>query len=432
MSRGDFPSVSVVTLNWNGRAHLGPCYRSLCELDYPEDKLELVLVDNGSRDGSVAFIRQHFPGVKVIRNDANLGFCKANNLGARAAQGEYVAFLNNDTRVDPAWLRELTAAVEADPEVVCVGSRILTWEGDGLDFAGGNVNFHADGFQPGYGSAATDPFPEVREILFACGGSMLVDREVFLGCGGFDEDFFAYLEDVDLGWRLWLLGYKVVLAPAAITYHHLRGTSRRLPREKIVTLVQRNALLSVMKNYSDENLGRVLPAALLLMVERAFLASGADAQRYRLDGASPVVGHLSEAFEPSDSGDGRSRGLRERVRQDGLWTTTRRAIRKGWRVLCRWLIWRLNRELEAVPRTSISYLVAADDVVRLLPGVMEKRAAIQQRRRRSDGEVGRLFGDPFRPADRSVLYGQAQYRLVRFFGIRSIFDDVYDTWSDNP
>jgi len=419
----DWPTVSVVTLNWNGLVHLEPCYESLRELDYPQDKLELILVDNGSTDGSVEFMQQRFPEVVIIKNRTNLGFCKANNLGAQEARGRYVAFLNNDTRVHPAWLKELVAAVEVDADVVCAGSKILTWEGDRLDFAGGSVNFHGNGFQPGYGSTNVAPFSETRHVLFACGGSMLIERKVFLDCGGFDEDFFAYLEDVDLGWRLWLLGYKVILVPTAITYHHLRGTSGRLSREKIVTLTERNALLSVIKNYSDENLARLLPAALLLMMERAFLLSGTDGKRYKLD-ALREEGNPPVEFGPSSGGDSKekSKRVQEIVRREGLWRLVRRAARNAWRIICRELILHFNRELEAVPRSSISYLVAIDDVVRLLPSIMEKRAEIQQKRKRSDAELAPLFQQPFRPSLRHDLYRQVQNKVVNAFGIRDLFD----------
>lgn len=415
----DLPTVSVITLNWNGLGHLEPCYSSLRELDYPQDKLELIMVDNGSTDGSVEFMQQQFPEVKVIRNRTNLGFCKANNLGAKAARGKYVAFLNNDTRVHPAWARELVAAVEVEGEVVCAASKILTWEGDRLDFVGGSVNFHGVGFQPAYGSTDVDAFSEPRELLFACGGSMLIEQDVFLDCGGFDEDFFIYYEDVDLGWRLWVLGYKVVFVPTAITYHRFHGDTRSLQNEKRITLTERNTLLAVIKNYSDENLARVLPAALLLMMERAFVTSQADSRRYKLDAVQQKENENSLVESGPSSGDD---GKGKRIRRRELWSTVRRAARKVWRMICQWFILRFNRELEAVPRVSISHLAAAHDVNRLLPSVMAKRAKIQQRRKRSDAELVPLFGQPFHASLRHDLYEQVQNRIADAFGIQSLFD----------
>ncbi|MFW6116338.1 MAG: glycosyltransferase family 2 protein [bacterium] len=417
------PRVSVVTPSWNGLSHLEPCYRSLRQLDYPPESLELILVDNGSTDGSIRFMQQHFPEVKIVRNSTNLGFCKANNQGAQAAQGEYVAFLNNDTRVHPAWLQELVAAVRDDPEVVCAGSKLLNWEGDRLDFAGGSVSFHGSGFQPGHGSSRVDPFSENRPVLFACGGSMLIDRQVFLDCGGFDEDFFAYLEDVDLGWRLWLLGYKVVLVPTAITYHRFRGTTRRLSRPRVVALTERNALMLIMKNYDDENLAHILPAALLLMMERAFISSDADRQRYKLDGLQREAVHYAAEPGPLMGGDARqkSRSAREVIGQEGAWTAAGRAATKAWRVLCRWFIRRFNSELEAVPKLTLSYFVAADDVLESLPRVMEKRAEIQQRRKRSDAQICHLFEEPFRSDFHSVRYKRLQDQLIQLFDIREVF-----------
>jgi len=414
------PTASVVTLNWNGLVHLEPCYESLRKLDYPRDKLELLLVDNGSRDGSVEFVQQRFPEVKIIQNSTNLGFARANNIGARQARGRYVAFLNNDTRVHPAWLKELVAAVEPDLEAVCAASKILTWDGDSIDFAGGSMNFHGVGFQPGSGSPDIDAFSEPRDLLFACGGSMLIDREVFLDCGGFDEDFFIYYEDVDLGWRLWVLGYKVIFAPRAITYHRLHGDTSGMQNEKRVSITERNTLLAVIKNYDDENLARVLPAALLLMMERAFLLADTDSQRYKLDAGYRAGG--GPDLSSGRDGQEKREGTQSLIQRHGLWNTVRRATRKAWRLGCRRFIIRFNEQLEAVPRPSIGPLVAAHDVIQLLPSAMAKRSEIQRRRKRSDADILPLFRQPFHPGLRQDLYAQAQSRVTEAFGIPGMFD----------
>ena len=217
---GKLPTVSVVVLNYNGLKHLEPCFTSLMELDYPADKLQLVLVDNGSRDGSLDFMGAAFPSVTVMSTGGNLGFAAGNNYGAERASGEYVAFLNNDTRVEREWLREMVKSLVAGKEdgVVCTSSLMLDWSGKKIDFQAGGVNFHGFGFQPSYGRPYERTEIVPRELLFACGGSMLIDRKLFLDVGGFDPDYFAFFEDVDLGWRLWILGYKVTLTP---TRNHL-------------------------------------------------------------------------------------------------------------------------------------------------------------------------------------------------------------------
>src|SRR5436190_2040611 len=120
------PSVSVVVLNYNGLKHLDPCFRSLTNLDYPADRLELLLLDNGSTDDSLAFMREHFPSVRLEQSPTNLGFAAGNNLGAERAKGQYVAFLNNDTRVEPTWLKELVNSLAySDDTTVCTSSLML-------------------------------------------------------------------------------------------------------------------------------------------------------------------------------------------------------------------------------------------------------------------------------------------------------------------
>lgn len=414
MQREDWPTVSVIVPNWNGLRHLETCFRSLEELDYPRERLELIMVDNGSVDGSVAYMRDHFPRVRILQNPENLGTSRANNWGAREATGTYLAFLNNDTRVDPAWLKELVRAIEAAPDIVCAGSRILTWDGDRVDFEGGSLNFYGMGFQPAYGTLRMDHQLEPREIFFACCGSMLIDRQVFLGVGGFDEDFFAYFEDVDLGWRLWILGYRVVLVPTAVTYHRLHGTASRFRYAWKVTLTERNILLTILKNYEEATLQRVLPAALLLMLERAYLASGVDGEGYRLGKGPARPSGYTGTDEPGSR-------FREVMREEGFLGAVRRAGRKGWREACRWFVDRFVPDLVAVPRVSISPLVAADDVAWLLPGVMERRAAIQRRRKRSDAEIAHLFREPFRPYPDDGRYQIVQDLLVRAFDVEKFF-----------
>ncbi|MBN1657066.1 MAG: glycosyltransferase family 2 protein [Anaerolineae bacterium] len=423
--RSRLPRVSVLILNWNGLRHLGPCLSSLHEMDYPQDRVEVILIDNGSTDESVDYVRREFPAVKVIENKMNLGFTRSNNMGARQATGEYVLFLNNDTRLDRACLRELVAVVESAPDVACAASKILTWEGDRMDFAGGNANFHGWGSQPNYGSPVDQvPDGEPREILFSCGGSMLIDREVFLECGGFDEDYFIYYEDVDLGWRLWVLGYRVLFAPRAITYHRFHGDTAGVQDEKRISIAERNALLSVIKNYDDDSLVRVLPAALLLMMERAYLAAAVNNSRYKLDAhmSRDGNGEGTAAHNPPRGGENQaSEQVAHRMREEGMWQLIQRAFRKGWRVGCQRFIARFNKQLEAVPRSTLSQLVAAHDVIDLLPVVMAKRAEIQGRRRRSDRELMPLFRDPFCPSVFRDLYVASQQRVVDAFDLEALF-----------
>ncbi|MBI3769305.1 MAG: glycosyltransferase family 2 protein [Deltaproteobacteria bacterium] len=273
------PTVSIVVPSWNGRALLAESLPAIAALEYPRESLEVLVFDNGSRDGSASWLREAWPAVRVLENATNLGFAAACDRAAAAAEGELVAFLNNDLRIAPDWLTCMTGALAASG-AAAAGSRILDWEGAHYDFDGAAMNFYGHGASPRHGRPvrpAADEAP--RSALFACGAAMLADRARFLACGGFDPDYFAYFEDVDLGWRLWIEGERVLYVPAAVAYHRHHGSG--LDDDRRTALLETNALANVVKNYEDANLARVLPAALLLLEARARLAGGARAAVYR-------------------------------------------------------------------------------------------------------------------------------------------------------
>ncbi len=377
----EYPTVSVVVLNYNGLKHLEPCFTSLLELDYPADRLELILVDNGSSDGSVEFMRERFPGVQVLETGDNLGFAAGNNYGAERGTGEYVAFLNNDTRVEPDWLAEMVKSLVAGKEqgVVCASSLMLDWSGDKIDFQAGGLNFHGFGFQPSFGLPAEERDRTPRELLFACGGSMLIERGVFLAVGGFDPDYFAFFEDVDLGWRLWTLGYRVTLTPSAVTYHRHHGTAGEMPHHRTYVLYERNALYTIYKNYEEVNLDKILPAALLLLGQRAvrFMElGGIELSDYDL--ANPAHGDPDPATNAH--------------------------------------------------RNAVAALLAANEFMENLDSVRKKREWVQANRKRSDAELFALFGQPGRVNlvnhDVDASYARAHYTLLHEFGIGQLWDGL--------
>jgi hypothetical protein len=273
------PSATVAIVNWNGRHLLAECLPSVAALDYPGAPVEIVVVDNGSSDGSREWLEREWPAVRVVGHPDNRGFAAAANDAAEAATGEVVAFLNNDCRVDPAWLRHLVDALRGG-DAAAAGSCMLDWDGTRIDFAGAAMNFHGHGSNRGYGrpyvGGATAPDPE--PALFACGGAMAVERDRFLAAGGFDGAYFAYFEDVDLGWRLWVLGERVLYVPAALAYHRHRGSGMDPARWRF--LLERNALATLYKNYDEANLAVVLPAARALLTARGRLVHGTDAEPY--------------------------------------------------------------------------------------------------------------------------------------------------------
>jgi GT2 family glycosyltransferase len=364
------PRVSVLILNYNGSEHLRSCLPTVAAQVYPRDRLSVEVIDNGSSDGSVDLVRSQFPGLAVHALGRNLGFAPAYDEVARKSNADFLVFLNNDTRVETTWLHHLVDAAERH-QAHCVASRILDWDGQHIDFVGGLTTFIGHTWQRFYGEPiAEHDLPEVP-LLFACGGSMLISREAYIDAGGFDRDFFAYFEDVDLGWRLSLLGYRTVLAPRAVTYHRLHGTAGRFAFAQRLRLYERNALAMIYKNYEDESLRRVLPTAVALSLLRGLACSGLDPATF--DFGAPLTDHID------------------------------------------------------LPARTVVHLLALEDFARQLPSLSRKRASIQARRRVTDRELSPLFGEaPFR-AHEVGRYEEVLRALVHDFAIDELFGARPDT-----
>jgi hypothetical protein len=342
----ELPSVSILVVNLNGRLLLADCLDSLAAQVYPADRVEIILLDNGSSDDSVPYVHQHHPAVKVVEAGRNLGFAGGNNRAARAASGKFLALINNDATADPQWLARMVEAAAADPQIACVGARILNQTGELIDFDGTAMNPYGRAFQIGEGLPARslpgDDGP--REILAPCGGAMLIRRELFEQLGGFDEDYIAYYEDVDLGWRSWLAGYRVVIEPRAVVYHKQHMTGSAFPVEQRQALSELNALRMVIKNYDEANFTRLLSLSLFMAVRRALDQARLDREPYRLGHPTPD-------------------GL-----QDGAMQTEPGAA-----------------------RVATSTLVAIDWLADELPQLLVKRTLVQATRVRSDAEIFERF-----------------------------------------
>ena len=396
------PSVSIIVLNWNGRPYLAECLESLRSQSY-DGPHQVVLVDNGSQDGSADLVASSFPEVRLIRSPVNLGFAAGNNLAARQLDTDLLAFLNNDTRTDPRWLDELVRSVTEASDVACAGGRILSWDGRTVDFIGGGATLTGLGIQFGYGQPASVDAP-AGDILFACGGSMIVKRDPYLQVGGLDDDYFLFYEDVDLGWRFWLAGYRVRYAPGAIMYHRHHGGTRRFEDERLAVLYERNALYTIYKNYDDRHLAAVLPAALLLAAERATVLSGIDRRGFQLPPGSSRVAQPALATGVVKADDWRK--LTAGVRQYGLRSTGRRLLGAA-RTRLRPTIARLRgrlgdriggrRAAVLVPPAAISRLVALEEFGTNLPQLVKKRRAVQALRRRDDDDIIELFKTALEP-----------------------------------
>jgi GT2 family glycosyltransferase len=387
----ELPLVTVVVLNLNGRQHLDDCFDSLGALDYPADRRDVLLIDNGSDDGSVAAIRARWPWVRVVVNDVNVGFAAGCNQGARLrGDASVLAFLNNDMRVDRGWLRELVQPIVRG-ECVATTSKMLSWDGRHIDSAGGGMNFHGFGLQYGYRDAPAPLHDMPRRTLFACGGAMAIAAETFERAGGFDPEFFAYYEDVDLGWRLWVHGHEIHYVPGSVCWHHHHGTSRHLPPESVRLIQVRNPLLSCFKNYDDAHLRRVLPVALALAQRRMLIMTGLGSdQPFRIEHAAPHHGTRQPGW---------LRRVRARLRGIG-------AVHQG----------RTN-----VGSMCIADLLGTNDLLGNWDHWMRRRAEVQQARRREDTEIFHLFLRPLWCIEEDPQYRALFHGATEFFGITDMF-----------
>lgn len=222
--------VSVVIPNWNGREFLPACLGSLRKQAFED--LEIVLVDNDSMDDSVAFTGERFPEAKIIRLEKNYGFAKAMNVGIRASEGEYVACLNNDTEASPQWLSELVTCMERHPRAAAIASKMIDQRNSRLvDSAGDIMTHYLRAYPRGRGEEDAGQYDEEIEVFGASGGASLWRARVLGEIGFFDEDLFAYYEDVDLSFRARLAGYECWYAPRAVVLHAGGGTSTQAKDE---------------------------------------------------------------------------------------------------------------------------------------------------------------------------------------------------------
>jgi len=267
--------VSVIILNYNGRRNLGglleDCLESVFKTDYPN--FEVFFVDNASTDDSVEFVKRKFgqnKKLRIIQNERNFGFAEGNNIGIRNAKGEYIALLNNDTKADHKWLRELVKAIQPS-EIGAAQSKLLQMDNpDLLDCAGGFVDYYGYSYARGHGQKATK-YNRVDNIFYAKGTGIIIKREVLKRVGIFDPEMFIYYEETDLCWRIWLHGYRIVFAPASIVYHVPSSTISTLQEHIPLYFLTRNHMLILIKNYNTKNMLKSLVAFLLLELRNAYV-----------------------------------------------------------------------------------------------------------------------------------------------------------------
>ncbi|NOZ29628.1 MAG: glycosyltransferase family 2 protein [Chloroflexi bacterium] len=219
------PFASIVIPNYNGERFLPTCLNALRAQDYPADRFEVIVVDDASRDGSLDLLKREFPEVRVVALQRNRGLAAACNAGAAVARGDALVMLNNDTEASPGWLSALMSTLIAHPEAGAVASKMLLFDRRDILHSAGDM-YGRDGIPRNRGVWERDEgqYDEDRQVFGGCGGAVAYRRDAWEEAGGFDEQFFMYLEDVDLAWRLRLLGWEALFAPEARVYHHLSAT----------------------------------------------------------------------------------------------------------------------------------------------------------------------------------------------------------------
>jgi GT2 family glycosyltransferase len=238
------PKVTIVIPNWNTQRWLDGCLGGLRAQSYRD--FEIILVDSGSTDESVPYVRTHFPDVRVITLNQNRGFAAAVNAGIKAADSEYVVLLNVDTVPRPEWLASLIQAIEqSPPEVGCLASKMLSLTNPSLiDDAGDTFSWYGSARKRGQREPAVN-YDQPTEVFSACAGAALYRRTFLEEVGLFDEGFTSYLEDVDLGFRGRLMGYRCLYVPTAEVLHQGQGAGT--PRGHYVYLLTRNRLALLLK-----------------------------------------------------------------------------------------------------------------------------------------------------------------------------------------
>lgn len=241
--------VSVIVLNWNGMKVLEECLRSLEKQTY--SPIEVIVVDNGSTDQSVEMLGEKFQDrIKLLQNPTNLGFAGGNNVAIRMARGKYIALLNNDATADPVWVEEMVNLAEADPEVGMCASKIYSFDQPGILDSAGGLLIYRDGLSRGRGRMEKDlgQYDKVEEVLLPSGCACLYRRTMLDEIGLFDEDFFAYSDDTDLGFRGRIAGWKCMYVPSAVAYHRYSSTTGRYSPLKAY-LAERNRIWVAVKHF---------------------------------------------------------------------------------------------------------------------------------------------------------------------------------------
>lgn len=292
------PLVSVIIVNYNGLGLLEDCLGSLRGQTFRD--FEVILVDNASTDGSLAFVRENYPEVMILRNRENLGYGKGNNAGIMTSKGQYLCLLNNDTKADPNWLLRLVeASSKGDRNVGMYASKILNYDHpEVIDNTG--LVMYRDGIARGRGRLEKDigQFGSNEEVFFPSGCAGFYKKEMLDEIGLFDEDFFLYLDDVDIGLRARMSGWKCIYVPDAVVYHKYSATTDPYSPLKAY-LVERNRIWIVIK-YFPLGMAMASPfyslARYLLQAYGIVTGKGASSRLVKSGSMIQTMGILCKAY----------------------------------------------------------------------------------------------------------------------------------------
>lgn len=263
------PLVSIIIVNWNGKRLLKDCFTTLFNITYKN--FEVIFVDNGSIDGSIAEIKklglkkEDIKKIKVVKNKTNLGFAEGNNVGYEVAKGELVLFLNNDTVIEKHFLEPLVKVLLSDPKIAGVQPKILAYPTTAkIDSVGSYLLSTGFLYHPGHNKVDSHKFETQDEIFTMKGACMLFKKDILDKIGVFETSYFAYFEETDMCHRVWLAGYKNVYTPKSIIYHKGGETAKRLDNSFLIYHSYKNRIYTYLKNLEAENVFKIVPLHILL------------------------------------------------------------------------------------------------------------------------------------------------------------------------
>lgn len=278
---------SIIIPNWNGQKFLKVCLDSIREQSYKN--FEIIIIDNGSADDSVSFLEQNYSEVGLIKLEKNIGFAAAVNIGIKKAKSELIFLLNNDTELDRDFLKEMNDVANNNPEAGMFAAKMLSFQNrDVIDTCGDRMTWSGRSYKFGEGEKDSELFSKQYFTFGACAGAAVYRKEMFDEIGLFDEDFFAYLEDVDIDFRAQLAGFKCLFVPEAIVYHLGSATSNQISGFAFRLMIKNHYHL-IFKNFPLMKL--IVNCPKFVYSDLRFLAA---AIRYRLVG--PYFAGIGQAI----------------------------------------------------------------------------------------------------------------------------------------